>query len=319
LRVDSVVRENHLLESFLEMTSAERGAAVNTLLAYERDLSSYWTFLHQRGRIFSDAATEDVRAYMAHSHREGLSPATQARRLSAIRQFHRFLYAEGIRQDDPTGSISSPRQGKPLPKVLSVAQVDALIVTAEAEAMLPGSTAAVARRTRMLALIETIYATGMRVSELVTLPVGTAKTDQRFITITGKGGRQRLVPLSKASSAAMQAWLALRDLNPVHAGSGYLFATGARGGHLTRQAFGRELKKLALRAGVPVKGVSPHVLRHAFASHLLANGADLRSVQQLLGHADISTTQIYTHVLEERLRELVEKAHPLATRDRNRP
>jgi integrase/recombinase XerD len=315
--VEGGLRDNYLIESFLEMASAERGAAANTLLAYERDLTSYGMFLEKRGRTLRNAEAEDIRAFMAILHGEGLAPATQARRLSAIRQFHRFMFTEGLRGDDPSGPVSSPRQRKPLPKVLSVAQVDALIAKAIAEADLPGSPAAVARRVRMLALIETLYATGMRVSELITLPVSAAKTDQRFITITGKGAKQRMVPLSAAASAAMQAWLALRDRNRALAKSGLLFATGARTGHLTRQAFGRDLKKLAQRAGISGTGVSPHVLRHAFASHLLANGADLRSVQQLLGHADISTTQIYTHVLEERLRELVENAHPLALRSRD--
>ncbi|GIL00396.1 MAG: tyrosine recombinase XerD [Alphaproteobacteria bacterium] len=308
--------QHHLVESFLEMMSAERGAAANTLAAYRRDLGDYGAFLAAIGRDFLTAATDDIRRHLAALAADRLAASSQARHLSAMRQFHRFLYAEGLRGDDPTAPLSAPRRRRPLPRVMSEADVDRLIGQAEMEAAGGGSATRRLRAARMLALIELLYSTGMRVSELVGLPVGAARARQPFIVVTGKGNRERMVPISERAAAAMSAFLVLRAGSPRHAGSRFLFAAAAAQGHLTRQAFARDLKGLCARAGLVADKVSPHVLRHAFASHLLQNGADLRVVQQLLGHADISTTQIYTHVLDERLRRLVEEKHPLALQRR---
>jgi integrase/recombinase XerD len=245
---------------------------------------------------------------------EGLSASTQARILSSLRQFHKFLFAENLRGDDPTAPVDAPKARRPLPKVLSVGEVDRLILACEEAAgrARPGSLSGL-RALRMNALLETLYATGMRVSELVSLPVAAARTDGRFLIITGKGNKERLVPLSERAKTAMQAHLAgMQSCGIPIEGSGYLFPANSQSGHFTRQAFARDLKDVAISAEIAPSRVSPHVLRHAFASHLLQNGADLRAVQQLLGHSDISTTQIYTHVLDERLRELVENHHPLA-------
>ncbi|WP_299478564.1 site-specific tyrosine recombinase XerD [uncultured Roseibium sp.] len=301
------------LENFLEMLAAERGAADNTLDSYRRDLEDFSGFL---GRTkIADARSEDISAYMGDLNRRGFAESSQARRLSALKQFFKFLYSEGTRQDDPTRTLSAPKKRGALPKVLSMADVDRLIETAEAETKKPQRSAATRLRAqRMLALIEVLYATGLRVSELVALPVRAALRDERLIEIKGKGGKERLVPLSMAAQQAMKSYVALRSEEGAYDKSPWLFPSHGDSGHLTRQHFARELKDLALAAGLDASKVSPHVLRHAFASHLLQNGADLRVVQQLLGHADISTTQIYTHVLDERLRELVESAHPLAQR-----
>ncbi|WP_275406503.1 site-specific tyrosine recombinase XerD [Rhodoligotrophos defluvii] len=304
--------DGRLIESFLEMLSAERGAAENTLDAYARDLGDYRGFLVERRRTIADAGSDDLRAYLGALEAAGLSATTAARRLSALRQFHRFLYAEGIRADDPTAVLESPRPRRALPKVLSVQQVDQLLALARQEvdyARLPGDRL---RAARLHCLLELLYATGLRVSELVSLTVLTAKADERFLTIRGKGGRERLVPLSTAARKAV-------DLYRVVAAEGaestesspWLFPSHGESGHITRQYFAQELKGLAARAGLDPNLVSPHVLRHAFASHLLAGGADLRAVQQMLGHADISTTQIYTHVLAERLKQVLAQ-HPLA-------
>lgn len=308
------MKEEHLLESFLEMMSVERGAAPNTLSSYERDLMAYGGALARSNLVFSSVGSSAVGAHISDLSRQGMSPSTQARHLSSIRQFHQFLYAEGIRDDDPTSVIETPKLGKPLPKVLSVEDVDRLISCAEAEAANEkGSLAKRKRAARLYCLLELIYATGMRVSELVSLPASAAATHERFLTIIGKGQRERLVPLTDRSKLAMQAFLEVSQRSKVGAGTpGFLFPASSKEGHFTRQAFARDLKNLALKAGLDTKSISPHVLRHAFASHLLQNGADLRAVQQLLGHADISTTQIYTHVLDERLKKLVNEHHPLA-------
>ena len=309
------------LESFLEMLAAERGAADNTLAAYRRDLADFAAFLDRAGKDLSAAGRTDIESYLADLSRRGLAAASLARRLSAIRQFYRFLYAEGLRDDDPTGNVETPKKRRPLPAILSQAEVDRLIETARRQARnaRPGAAAGL-RALRLHALIETLYATGMRVSELVALPRAAIRNDHRLITIRGKGNRERLVPLTTAARSAIAAYLAARNDNPERtdrnaAASGWLFASTGASGHLTRQAFARDLKALAARAGLDPARVSPHVLRHAFASHLLQNGADLRIVQQLLGHADISTTQIYTHVLEDRLRQLIETHHPLADKE----
>jgi integrase/recombinase XerD len=299
------------LENFLEMLAAERGAAENTLAGYRRDLEDFSGFLGRK--MLASAQSEDISAYLGDLNRRGFAETSQARRLSALKQFYKFLYAEGSREDDPTRTLSAPKKRASLPKVLSMEDVDRLIETARAETEKPQKSAAARLRTqRMYTLIEVLYATGLRVSELVALPVTAALRDARLIEIRGKGGKERLVPLSRAAQAAMKDYVGLRAAEGAYEKSPWLFPSHGDSGHLTRQHFARDLKDLAVAAGLDVGKISPHVLRHAFASHLLQNGADLRVVQQLLGHADISTTQIYTHVLDERLRELVESAHPLA-------
>lgn len=301
------------LENFLEMLAAERGAAENTLAGYRRDLEDFSGFLGRK--TLASAQSEDISAYLGDLNRRGFAETSQARRLSALKQFYKFLYAEGSREDDPTRTLSAPKKRASLPKVLSMEDVDRLIETARAETEKPQKSAAARLRTqRMYTLIEVLYATGLRVSELVALPVTAALRDARLIEIRGKGGKERLVPLSRAAQAAMKDYVGLRAAEGAYEKSPWLFPSHGDSGHLTRQHFARDLKDLAVAAGLDAGKISPHVLRHAFASHLLQNGADLRVVQQLLGHADISTTQIYTHVLDERLRELVESAHPLATK-----
>lgn len=303
-------RDSHLVESFLEMMSAERGIARNTLEAYARDLADYAAFLAARGLTLKAAGSDDIRAYLAALEAEGLAASTAARRLSALRQFHGFLYADGVRADNPVTVIDSPRLGRPLPKVLTVGEVDRLLALAREEADeaerngRPGPV-------RLMCLIELLYATGLRVSELVSLTRQTVRADDRMLTVRGKGGRERLVPLSRAARDAVTRHLRLMREASGEEGP-WLFPSHGAEGHITRQFAARELKALAARAGLAPARVSPHVLRHAFASHLLAGGADLRAVQQMLGHADISTTQIYTHVLAERLREVVASNHPLA-------
>lgn len=304
-----------LVESFLESMAVERGAAAATLDAYARDLGDWIGHLARGGRGPRDARPEDVAAHMGELAGRGFEATTQARHLSAIRQFHRFLYAEGVRADDPTGTVDAPKKRRALPKVLSEEEVDRLVETARREAEdegdPPRSPAEAARAKRLHALLETAYATGMRVSELVSLPASAVRGEAPFLMVRGKGDKERLVPLSQRARAAMSAHLAASAAAGRKSGK-WLFPAGSESGHTTRQAFARDLKALAARIGLSPAAVSPHVLRHAFASHILAHGADLRVVQQLLGHADISTTQIYTHVLDERLRDLVEHHHPLA-------
>lgn len=300
--------EAHHLTSFLEMLSAERGAALNTIEAYERDLSEFIAFMIARGKALSAADAKDIQAYLHAQSEAGLSAASRARRLSAVRQLFKFLTAEAVVANDPAAGLSGPRRERPLPRTLSVAEVDRLITTAAKRgAGLEGR--ALFRALRFYCLLEILYATGMRVSELVSLPRSVLRGDPRVLTIKGKGGRERLVPLNPAARAALEKYLAVSgrfDNSP------WLFASKSAEGHVTRQGFGQDLKELAEEAGLDPERVSPHVLRHAFASHLLDRGADLRAVQQLLGHADISTTEIYTHVLEERLKKLVNDHHPLA-------
>jgi integrase/recombinase XerD len=301
------------LALFLDMLSAERGAASNTIEAYTRDLSEFLAFLAVKGKDANDASPEQLRAFLAGLARKGLAPTSRARKLSAIRQFFRFLLAEGLRGDDPCSAIDSPRLGRPLPKILSLAEVETLLETAKDASERAADGTPRRRALRLYAALETLYATGLRVSELISLPRGVLIADDRVLTVKGKGGRERLVPLNEAARAGLVAHLAaVREDEVKGRGvSPWLFPS-AGGQHLTRQRFGQELKALASAAGIEPARVSPHVLRHAFASHLLERGADLRTVQQLLGHADISTTQIYTHVIEERLRRLVEQHHPLA-------
>ncbi|WP_188582134.1 site-specific tyrosine recombinase XerD [Azorhizobium oxalatiphilum] len=298
---------------FLDMQAVERGASAHTLDAYGRDLADFDDFLGVRVKPVDAADTDDIRAYLAELTDRGLKATTVARRLSAIRQLYRFLYAEGMRGDDPAAVLEGPKRGRPLPKVLSVDQVTRLIDTAHArvaEVPAEASPGERLRRLRCVCLVELLYATGLRVTELVELPAAAARA-RDVLMVTGKGSKERLVPLGSAAKAAMAAYLAARKEAGLGA-SRWLFPTSAESGHLTRQHAARELKDLAVAAGVPPASLSPHVLRHAFASHLLAHGADLRIVQTLLGHADVSTTQIYTHILDERLKSMVRDLHPLS-------
>ena len=299
---------------FLDMLAAERGAAANTLQAYRRDLDDYFAFLAEAkvGPLAAGAAT--IRSFMASLDERGLKASSAARRLSAVRQFHKFLYAEGYAGADPTAAVEGPKRGRALPKVLSVDHVDRLLgVAKEAAENADASPAERLRGARMHCLLELLYASGLRVSELVALPKAAALAKDRVLIIRGKGGRERLVPLTEAARSAARAYLALLQQQGRAAGA-WLFPADSEAGHLTRQAFARDLKAAAAAAGLRSDKISPHVLRHAFASHLLQNGADLRIVQELLGHADISTTQIYTHVLDERLKSMVRDLHPLADR-----
>ncbi|MFC0284663.1 site-specific tyrosine recombinase XerD [Camelimonas abortus] len=337
------MRADASTDLFLDMLASERGASPNTLDAYARDLADYAAFLAGEGLSPLGADAAAVRRWLAGLHERGLAPSSAARRLSAVRQLHKFLYAEGERDDDPTVAIEGPKLGRPLPKILTIAEVDRLLAAAR-EGLDDESRPRLARlrAARMSCLLELLYATGMRVSELVSLPASAARTKERFLVITGKGRKERLTPLTEAARAAMKRWLeALETLGapepgpraaapagdappaprrrgrpkkaaPEPAASPWLFPSDSASGHLTRQAFARDLKEVAAAAGISPSRVSPHVLRHAFASHLLHNGADLRVVQELLGHADIATTQIYTHVLDERLKSVVRDLHPLA-------
>ena len=309
---------------FLDMLAAEQGAGPNTLDAYRRDLTDFSEFLARGGQDFARAETQALRDYLADLDTRGFKSSSVARRLSAIRHLFRFLLNERIRSDDPAAILSGPKRGRGLPKVLSISDVDRLLSRAKALTEAPEATAPQRLRAmRLYCLLEVLYATGLRVSELVTLPRAAARQDARMIVVRGKGNKERLVPLNEASRQAMADYLAAMEaLKPEKkknaASSKWLFPSFGESGHLTRQHFARDLKELAASSGLSPRLVSPHVLRHAFASHLLSHGADLRSVQQMLGHADISTTQIYTHVLDERLRALVEGAHPLAAGVRRR-
>jgi integrase/recombinase XerD len=294
------------LESFIEMLRAERNAARNTIEAYTRDLDDLAGFLARRRADLATADAAALRAYLAALDRAGMAPRTAARRLSAIRQFYRFLVGEGLRQDDPVATIDSPRQGRPLPKLLSEAEVGQLLATANAMEGADGL--------RLATLLELLYATGLRVSELVALPVAAVMRDQRVLVVRGKGGKERMIPLHESARAAVNAWLTARSAGLRKRGkdvsSSWLFPSRGDSGHLTRQRLGQLLKDLAMTAGIERRKVSPHVLRHAFASHLLAGGADLRAVQEMLGHASIATTQIYTRVELSRLREVHGRFHP---------
>ena len=301
-----------LIELFLDMLAAERGAGVNTLAAYRNDLEDLSSYLGAKGKNIAGAATDDLRGFIGNLNERGFRPASLARRLSALRQLYRFLYAEGKRGDDPAAVLEGPKRGRTLPKVLSIAEVDTLLKEAQRQADDATQSAPVRLRAmRLVCLLEVVYATGLRVSELVALPAGAARRDQRMLVVRGKGGKERLVPLNQAAKKAMADYLALAAESGRDNRSKWLFPSFGEQGHLTRQHFARELKTLGAACGIAPTRLSPHVLRHAFASHLLHNGADLRVVQTLLGHADISTTQIYTHVLEERLKALVRDLHPL--------
>ena len=302
--------DQRLVALFLDMLAAERGAQGNTLTSYGRDLADFTAYLAHAGRSVAGASTQDLREYLGELARRGLRAATVARRLSAIRQLYRFLYAEGLRKDDPAAVVEGPKRSRPLPKTLTLAEVDRLLRTATT-CNPAGPMRERLRAARLSCLLETLYATGLRVSELVALPISAARRDARVIVVRGKGNKERMVPLNNAAKNAMANYLELLRQSGRDAASKWLFPSFGESGHLTRQHLARELKALAVAAGLRAEQVSPHVLRHAFASHLLHNGADLRVVQTLLGHADISTTQIYTHVLEERLKSLVRDLHPL--------
>lgn len=296
---------DNLFELFLDMMAVERGASNNTLEAYRRDLADFDGYLTAGGLSAATAKEGDLHAYIQAMGKAAMAPRTVARRLSALRQFYRFAYAEGHRKDDPTLKIENPRQARPLPKTLSEEEVDRLLQAAQDR---PGP-----EGLRLTALLEVLYASGLRVSELVSLPLAAVARDPRVMIVLGKGNKERMVPLSDAARAALQDYKEVRGhFLKQEEDSRWLFPSRSLGGHLTRHRVAQLLKELAVEAGIMPSKVSPHVLRHAFASHLLSHGADLRSVQQMLGHADISTTQIYTHVLEERLRSLVQDHHPLA-------
>ncbi|HJO71883.1 MAG: site-specific tyrosine recombinase XerD [Rhodospirillales bacterium] len=297
------------VETFLEMLAAERGAARNTLFAYRRDLQGFSEFARRRGQTAEGADTATIRAYLVDLSKSGMAPSTSARRLSTLRQFFRFLYAERVRGDDPCATMDSPRRGRTLPKYLSEEEVESLLDVARRRQGAEGA--------RLLALLEVLYASGLRASELVGLPLSARSRDGFTLMVRGKGGKERLAPLSEPAIMALAEYdrVRRRFLPKGRGGtadSPWLFPSRSKEGHLTRARLGQLLKELAADAGIDRARVSPHVLRHSFASHLLARGADLRSLQQMLGHADISTTQIYTHVLDERLKALVNEAHPLA-------
>ncbi|RYH10406.1 site-specific tyrosine recombinase XerD [Tropicimonas sp. IMCC6043] len=300
------------ISGFLDAHAAELGAARNTQLAYGRDLKDFLDWLARAGSSPAEASREDIERYLVFCDAQGLARTTRARRLSSIRQFYRFAYEEGWRGDNPAIRIRSPGREARLPKTLSQEDVTALLAAAEDQGRNP------ADRLRNRCLMQLLYATGMRVSELVSLPVSAARGDPRMLLVRGKGDKERLVPLSPPARLALADWLAERDAREDAARaegaapSRFLFPSTGKAGHLTRHRFHALIKEIAVSAGISPAKVTPHRLRHAFATHLLAGGADLRSIQMLLGHADISTTEIYTHVLEERLRDLVLKHHPLA-------
>ncbi|MDO5605010.1 MAG: site-specific tyrosine recombinase XerD [Paracoccus sp. (in: a-proteobacteria)] len=305
----------HRVAAFLDAQAAETGAARNTILAYGRDLRDFTGWLVARGLTLEDMGRDDIIAYLSACDAQGLSRATRARRLSAIRQLTRFALSEGWRGDDPAIRISGPGKARRLPRVLDRAEVtrllDALDVTGRSAA----------ERARNRCLIELLYATGMRVSELVSLPVADCRGDPQMLLVRGKGGRERMVPLSGPASEALSAWLSARDDAPregamgralAGAGARYLFPATSRAGHMPRKGVNDLIRELAIAAGIDPARATPHVIRHAFATHLLEGGADLRAIQTLLGHADLSTTEIYTHVLDARMRDLVLNHHPLA-------
>jgi integrase/recombinase XerD len=307
------VPRDSLLERFLEMLLAERNAARNTRDAYRRDLRDFAGFLAGRGLGLAQADAEAIRGYLSALAGAELAPRSQARRLSALRQFYKFLAAEALRPDDPTATLDSPKLGRPLPKLLGEDEVGRLIAAAEA---LPAG----AERARLVLLLELLYGAGLRVSELVGLPLSTVLRQARVLVVRGKGGKERMVPLGEPVRAALDQYLRHRDFFLVKKRpSPWLFPSRGRQGYLTRQRLAQLLKGLAGAAGIDPARLSPHVLRHAFATHLLDHGADLRSVQKMLGHADIATTQIYTHVAGERLARLVEAHHPLAAKSRRKP
>jgi integrase/recombinase XerD len=311
LALDDTVPATRHWEVFHEMLTAERNASANTIDAYRRDLKDAADAMRTKGDL-ADASAETLRGYLESLSRQKLAPATAARRLSALRQYFKFLVNEGLRKDDPTAALDAPKRGRPLPKILSETEVAAMIDGVALEDK--------AAALRLGALMELIYASGLRVSELVSLPLAAAKRDQPFLVVRGKGAKERLVPLNDAAKRALAAYLEVRAefLPRSVKASQWLFPSSGDSGHLTRQRLGQLLKDAAVKAGIDPARVSPHVLRHAFATHLLDRGADLRALQKMLGHADIATTQIYTHVATGRLAALVSEAHPLARASRSR-
>jgi integrase/recombinase XerD len=294
---------------FLDMLAVERGAARNTLEAYQRDLNGYLEHLRGTGTTALEADIHIIRDFLTGLYEKGLKESSAARHLSSIRQFHRFLYVDGHRKDDPSASLEGPKKRLAAPKIINVHDVTKLLQVAADSTLQPGlSPFEHVRALRMHCLVELLYASGLRVSELIALPASAARVKERFLVVKGKGGKERLVPLNEPALIALRAYGAERDKS---SSSPYLFPSDSASGHLTRQAFARDLKVLAGAVGLKASALSPHVLRHAFASHLLQNGADLRIVQELLGHSDIATTQIYTHVLDERLKDMVRDLHPL--------
>lgn len=294
-------------EAFLEMMAVERAAARNTLSAYGRDLADAGGFLAGRGRDLADAGAEDVEAYFAALGARGLSPATAARRRAAVRQFYRFVLGEGWRDDDPSRRVEAPKKGRPLPKVLSRDEMDRLIAAAGARDGAQGL--------RFGCMVELAYASGLRISELTALPLSALARDPAYLIVKGKGGKERLAPLNEAARTAIKAYITEARSSFLPKGdkaNPWLFPSRGKAGRLTPRRFAQVLDEAAAGAGIDPARVSPHVLRHAFATHLLEGGADLRVVQKLLGHADIATTQIYTHVASDRLREVVQTRHPLA-------
>jgi len=293
-------------EAFLEMMAVERAAAKNTLTAYTRDLTDASGFVAGRGRDLSDASAEDVEAYFADMGARGLAPATASRRRAAVRQFYRFVLGEGWRDDDPSRRVEAPRKGRSLPKVLSRAEIDALIAAAGARDGAQGL--------RLGCMVELAYASGLRISELTGLTLAALARDPAYLIVRGKGGKERLAPLNDAARTAIKAYLEVRpDFLPKgDKANPWLFPSRGKAARLTPRRFAQMLDEAAAGAGIDPSRVSPHVLRHAFATHLLEGGADLRVVQTLLGHADIGTTQIYTHVAGDRLAEVVATKHPLA-------
>ena len=297
---------------FLEAQAAELGAATNTLLAYGRDLKDFDAWLARQNRSFDEVKRADVEDYLVYCDAQGLAKSTRARRLSAVKQLYRFAFEEGLRTDNPALQISGPGQDKSLPKILSVEEVDRLLSAARSTGRSDTD------RVRNTCLMELLYATGMRVSELVGLPVSATRGDPRLLLILGKGGKERMVPLSPDARETLALWIRLRDESEAARAakklpaSRFLFPSRGKEGHLTRHRFYLLIKEIAVAAGVDPAKVTPHTLRHAFATHLLAGGADLRAIQTMLGHADVATTEIYTHVLEARLSELVLEHHPLS-------
>jgi integrase/recombinase XerD len=308
--------KGNLRDLFLDMIATERNASKNTLDAYKRDLDDYAEFLSGKKSDFRSADTQTIRNYLSALAKRELAAATVARKLSAIRQLHRFLYTEGQRKDDPSAVLEGPKRGRTLPKIMSVGEVTKLLAAAHELGGQAGDTKEAKTRQlralRLAALLELLYASGLRVSELIALPASAARTKSDAIIVRGKGNKERLVPVGEVAKRAMRAYLDAIPEKEKAPGQRWLFPSFGESGHVTRQHVARELKALAANAGISPGKISPHVLRHAFASHLLQNGADLRVVQALLGHADISTTQIYTHVLDERLKNMVRDLHPMA-------
>ncbi len=297
-----------LISAFMETITAERGAAKNTIAAYTRDLEDFGEFLDSKRRTFENAMLPELRTYLSSLVKRGLSAKTQARRISALREFYKYLYTEKIRTDNPTDALDSPKTARSLPKYLSEEEINRLFNAVE-ELKSP-------KKDRMKVLLEILYASGLRVSELISLPAATANVKENFLIVRGKGSKDRMVPLTDAAKKALKDWIPVREKTlPKGRESRWLFPSKGKTGHLTREGFFEELKSLALIAGIDRERVSPHVIRHSFASHLIAHNADLRTVQQMLGHSNIATTQIYTHILDNRLKNTVEKNHPLANID----